>query len=363
VENAFSMTMFGVKLTAIGNGGGFNLDALWIQIESIRPTGENLTPPSADTYIGQCQPEAGISEILTRVAETKARVAHLKKQGRPQRVLGAGGMLLAVILVASGLIPGWVAGCILLGGGAAMVALWRSAKTSDADQQATYTAAVNARTAAMAAHAAAHVVATTAHTAAMTAYRNNMDRWNRLERTPSVFQQKKQQLRNQKQELADLPGIRAQRLGALRVDSRQKQLTRFLEKHRIENANIPGIGPSRKARLRSFGVEDASDVTRWLNIKGFGPELKNALWAWRASIEGRFVFDPHQPIDPADLSALDQELARKRAALVQSLSAGPQQLRQALVPWEARSRLTANLDTWAKQIAQAEANLKALNRL
>jgi DNA-binding helix-hairpin-helix protein with protein kinase domain len=82
-------------------------------------------------------------------------------------------------------------------------------------------------------------------------------------------------------------------------------------------------------------VEDASDVMlSRLNIKGFGPSLKTALLMWRATIEQGFVFNPGEPVDPSEIRAMDQELAQKRAALVQSLSTGSQQLRQALLPWQ-----------------------------
>jgi DNA-binding helix-hairpin-helix protein with protein kinase domain len=362
VENAFGTNMFGVKLTAIANGE-FNLDTIWVQIESIHPTGENLMPPPADAYIGQLRPDANISVILTNLAGTKARVAMLKKQGWPKRVLGAGAMLLAIIIVSLNLVPHSLAACILFAGGTATVAFWHSAANDGAGKQLTRTAARKAHATATAAHAAALAASKTAHATAVAAYQADLDRFGRTHRTPIEFHRKKQQLQNEKQELVGLPSVRARRLVVLKTGIRHKQLTRFLEKHRIDNADISGIGPGRKALLRCHGVEDASDVTSSLNIKGFGPGLKSALLAWRASLEQRFVFNPGEPLDTSDIRALDQEIARKRANLIQSLSAGPQQLRQALVPWQARLRLISNLDALAKQIAQADANLKALNRI
>jgi hypothetical protein len=50
-------------------------------------------------------------------------------------------------------------------------------------------------------------------------------------------------------------------------------------------------------------------------------------------------------------------------ALIQSLSAGPQQLRQALLPWQVeRASMMTSLGDWAKQLAQAEVNMQALGR-
>lgn len=43
----------------------------------------------------------------------------------------------------------------------------------------------------------------------------------------------------------------------------------------IDVASIPGVGPARKAALRSFGIETAADVTRRgvKQVKGFGDHL------------------------------------------------------------------------------------------
>ena len=100
-----------------------------------------------------------------------------------------------------------------------------------------------------------------------------------------------------------------------------------------------------------------------LNIKGFGPALRASLLAWRTLVEQSFAFNPNEGIDPADIRALDQELSQGRAKLVQSLSTGPQQLKQALLPWQVeRSSLMTNLVEWAKQLAEAEVNIKSLGR-
>jgi DNA-binding helix-hairpin-helix protein with protein kinase domain len=112
--------------------------------------------------------------------------------------------------------------------------------------------------------------------------------------------------------------------------------------------------------LQAYGIDDASDVTQWLQIKGIGPKYKQALLDWRWDIERRFVFNPNELVDTR---ALDQKIAQKRTVLERSLSTGPQQLQQALLPWQERTRLISTLDTWARQIAQADANLKALNSI
>jgi len=81
------------------------------------------------------------------------------------------------------------------------------------------------------------------------------------------------------------------------------------------------------------------------------------LQAWRDEIERRFVFNPNEPLDTR---ALDQKIGLKRAALEQSLSTGAQQLQQVLTPLHERTRLIGAIDAWARQVAQADANLKVL---
>ena len=202
------------------------------------------------------------------------------------------------------------------------------------------------------------------HREAAIAFKTGMNRWAVLDEVPAAFQQTKQRLKAEKEALTGLPGVRVQRMAELNANVRQKQLTRFLESHRIEDASIPGIGPGRKTLLRCYNIEDASDVVQSrLNIKGFGPALRASLLAWRTIVERSFAFNPNKGIEPADIRALDKELSQRRAALLQFLSTGSQQLKQALLPWQVeRSSLVSNLGEWAKRLAQAEVNIKTLGR-
>ena len=189
------------------------------------------------------------------------------------------------------------------------------------------------------------------------------DRWKNGQRVPESFETTKQRLREQRDELASLPAMRQRREVELRSALRQKQLIRFLERHRLEDASLPGIGSGRKTLLRCYGVDDAGDVHANININGIGPTLLSTLLNWRRSIERRFVFNPNQEIDPIDIRTLDHELAQKKAALVRSLSAGPQVLRQILAPWQTeRVSVAANISHCAKAVAQAEVNLRYLGR-
>jgi DNA-binding helix-hairpin-helix protein with protein kinase domain len=67
-------------------------------------------------------------------------------------------------------------------------------------------------------------------------------------------------LANAKVTIEKVPSMRAQRMAELGARCRQKQLQRFLESHRIEDAVLPNIGKGRKQLLRVYNIEGASDV-------------------------------------------------------------------------------------------------------
>jgi DNA-binding helix-hairpin-helix protein with protein kinase domain len=324
VEDAFGRAMFGIKLTIV-RGREFDLAAIWAQIESIQGLDFDTAAPLPSDFVNQCAPSTRIFEI--------------KKQRRVNRALSGVSILIAVVIVAPGFIPALPSICILVVGFAIMAKLWGAAD-----------------------NCAAEIVA--AYHNAVAAYNAGLTQRANLQKPPAAFDEKKWHLRAEKEELTGLNGVRVQRLAQLRASLWQKQLIRFLEQHRIEDATIPGIGSGRKTLLRCYNIEDASDViSSRLNIKGFGPALKSALLAWRSGVEQRFVFNPNEGIDPADVRALDCELVQRRAKLIQSLSIGAQQLREILLPWQVeRVKITSHLTECARQLAQTEVNLKALGR-
>jgi hypothetical protein len=166
--------------------------------------------------------------------------------------------------------------------------------------------------------------------------------------------------------IENLPSLRAQRMAELSAGGRQKQLQRFLESHRIEDAVLPNIGKGRKQLLRVYNIEDASDVEpfRISGIKGFGPTMQRTLLAWRVSIEQRFRFDPNKGIAPEDLRQLEQEVQQKRAESIRALMAGPQQLMRILQQWDARAlNCQTKLSDAVKRLAQAHVNVGALGYL
>lgn len=120
-----------------------------------------------------------------------------------------------------------------------------------------------------------------------------------------------------------LSGVRERRLAELTRTARERQLLAFLASQRIEHAYIPDIGASRKATLRSYGIETAADINPAAirRIDGFGDSLTSRLSWWRSSVEQRFKFDPTKSVPAADLSAVDAEVARLKAKTASEIQA------------------------------------------
>lgn len=127
----------------------------------------------------------------------------------------------------------------------------------------------------------------------------------------------------------NLPTLRQQRLNKIQSDLRQTQLYRFLDSQRIHNATITGIGPVRKTKLQSYGIETAADITAVavMGIPGFGGGITEILLEWRKNVERHFVFDPNRAVDPHDLQKLEREIGQERVALERRLTEGLQKLR------------------------------------
>lgn len=189
-----------------------------------------------------------------------------------------------------------------------------------------------------------------------------LERWN-LEVGDGRFQEKLKELLSLRTEYESLANQLAHEKQKLQQNLRDSQLHKFLDKFFLENHNVPGIGPTRKATLASFGVETAADVNwnRVTNINGFGQKLTHELVNWRRGLEERFVFDPAKGIDPADIAAVNQRFGQKRKQIEGSLLAGPEQLNQIRAQiLQQRSQMLPMVRTTTQQVAQAEADLSVL---
>lgn len=187
-------------------------------------------------------------------------------------------------------------------------------------------------------------------------------RW-RVQTGPQRFDEKKHELSRRRTEYEGLPALRLKKLNELERNLRERQLQKFLDRHRIALAGLSGIGPSRQATLRSFGIETAADVD-WRSIgqvPGFGPVYTSKLLDWRTSIEQRFVFNPALGVDPSDRNAVEKEIASSKLTVQRELTNGSSQLGQiAHQIVNARVAMRPTVEVTLRELAQAE--LDAENR-
>ncbi|MGK2914699.1 MAG: hypothetical protein ACSLE5_09670 [Porticoccaceae bacterium] len=198
---------------------------------------------------------------------------------------------------------------------------------------------------------------------ALNTARRNMgaaqERWNR-EAGDGKFQVELKELSSLRREYESLANQLTQEKQKLQQNLRNSQLHKFLDKLFLENYNIPGVGPTRKATLASFGIETAADVNRnkIMNINGFGPQLTSELIDWRNRLEQQFVFDPSKGVDPADIAAINQRFGQKRRQIESNLLAGPELLNQVRGQiLQQRTQMLPMIRAAAQQVAQAEADL------
>lgn len=185
----------------------------------------------------------------------------------------------------------------------------------------------------------------------------------RQESGTNVFVDTLRELEKKRAEYLGLAALRQRRLTEFHANLRNAQLHRFLDRHRIEDVDIKGIGEGRKAVLESYGIETAADVipANVMRVPGFGPALTDKLFDWRKEVERSFVFLPSKGVDPADLAALERSLAATRSQLEKDLQNGPARLRQAAQRVAARRRsLEEQMTSLSKELAQAEVDFAVL---
>lgn len=180
---------------------------------------------------------------------------------------------------------------------------------------------------------------------------------------PDGFHQKKEEFKNLRDELQALPAQESQELSKLHSTAQERQKQKFLERFFIDSAEISGVGPARKAALRSFGIETAADVSRnrLMQIKGFGERLTRAVIDWKGSVERRFVFNPATAVSESDKNAVRAKYGARKSSISATLvgaAAELQRFRQ--MAGTRASLLQPQLDQAAKQLAQAQSDLSLL---
>ena len=333
IESVIGITLFNVALLAPAGAtaqAAFDLEKVWATIMAVADPGQAPILPLPSTLLTMPSPEARAHG---------AELRRLRKVIHVTLTVGAISALLALpialaAVAASGILVLIALGCFGLGF-VAYRGRQNNAVLADAKNRkalaATRLSALRAR-------------------------------W-QVEAGAAQFTQLHTRLERERQAYQGLPALRQQRLQALTSGARQRQLTLFLQRHRIASATIPNIGPGRKATLLSFNIETAADVTQTtlLGVPGFGPAMTTKLLAWRATIESRFVFNGQRASDPVDLEKIEREIANVRVQHERVLAQGAAQLeavaRQVL---QARTVLREAGDQAQRDLTQAELDLKAL---
>jgi DNA-binding helix-hairpin-helix protein with protein kinase domain len=162
------------------------------------------------------------------------------------------------------------------------------------------------------------------------------------------------------------------------VATGEEQLARYLDQFTIAKATIPDVGPGRAAKLASYGIETAADITQaaLANVPGFGDHLTKRLLGWRKDVERGFRFDPAAAKAAIDAGAvlvpigptkppppkLEGRTATRLKQIEAEFSASAPRLAQFANVIEAqRKRLHAEAIGLASQVAQAEADAKAVS--
>ena len=308
----------GVTYTATGSG--FNLTQVWAQIEAV-PAPAPISLPNI----------SGISVVPTRL---------------PANIPGAGTAVffrLVVVCIALFCFTAAPKAWFLIALGA--WAAWAAAGSSGSTERA-----------------AERAKRKTAEDSARNAFNSLVERMKK-EAGPDGFHQKKEEYKKLRDELQALPALESQELSKLHSTAQERQKQKFLERLFIDSADISGVGPARKAALRSFGIETAADVSRnrVMQIKGFGESLTRAVTDWKASVERRFVFNPATAVSEADKNSVRSKIGARKSTISATLAGAAAELQRFKQLAASRaSALQPQLDQAAKQLAQAQSDLTLL---
>lgn len=200
-----------------------------------------------------------------------------------------------------------------------------------------------------------------AHDRAAARYESLQHRWEH-ETSDTAFFAKRMELEGIKKELEDLPRVRHERMQELDKNRRQIQFQRWMDRHYIRTAVIPGIGPGRKAILTSYGIDTAADLS-WRALEavhGIGDRYASALMQWHDSIAAGFRFNPQTGIDAQELATVEREIGNRRHYLQQRLSAGIPELQIIRErTFATRTSLQSEVFEAFEAFMQAEVDLKA----
>lgn len=186
----------------------------------------------------------------------------------------------------------------------------------------------------------------------------------RQQTSPESFSRKKQELTRLAGEYKQLPEREKTELANLHGTAEARQKLKFLERFFIDAATISGVGPAKKAALRSFGIETAADVTwhKVIAVKGFGEALTQIMVDWQKVCERGFVFHPHLAVTEEDKNAVRAQIATRKRTLEITLNAGAAELQGLRKEMNDRANALNHLLQSASQtLAQAQADLNIIS--
>lgn len=185
----------------------------------------------------------------------------------------------------------------------------------------------------------------------------------RHEAASPKFDAMKRDLGNAHDEWQGLAALLKSELDALKVNALERQRDRYLDRFLILSAKIQGVGPTKKAALRSFGIETAADVTITgvRAVPGFGEALTSTMMAWRMTILQNFVFDPRAGVSPSDEAAVRNRIGMRRTTLERNLANGAGELMRLRRDAVARTQaLLVQMKAAAQDLAQTRADMTLL---
>lgn len=174
-----------------------------------------------------------------------------------------------------------------------------------------------------------------------------------------IFFKRRQELTSLREEHTGLTAKETAEISKLNSTAEKRQRQRFLERFFIDSAAIPGVGPAKKAALRSFGIETAADISfnKVSNVKGFGEVLSQTVVDWRDAHAKTFRFDPSQAATPGEVAKIRSAIAARRRAIESTLMAAPEAFQaQKTQMAAALTRAKPDLLIAAKRVAQASAD-------
>lgn len=138
-----------------------------------------------------------------------------------------------------------------------------------------------------------------------------------------AMRSKKDELLQLRDDYLAITSAETARIEDYKRNRRVTQVNAFLDRYRIKDTKISGVGPAKLATLTSYGIETAANVSRerLLNVPGFGPKTSKPLLIWRNDIEKRFIYSTSlNHTDQNEIARIKSQSAVKaqdlRAALI-----------------------------------------------